>query len=75
MFALFHPDGIMSADGDISPEFYTDFQDGEPGQTGYMSRYGALRSPKLEPGLGFNSTLPNLNQNHFLIPHRLARTS
>ncbi|KAM9357506.1 kinesin-associated protein 3a isoform 1-T1 [Symphorus nematophorus] len=29
--------GIISADGAISPEFYTDFQTGELGQTGYMN--------------------------------------
>uniref|UniRef100_A0A8C2Z3C8 Kinesin-associated protein 3a n=1 Tax=Cyclopterus lumpus TaxID=8103 RepID=A0A8C2Z3C8_CYCLU len=38
---FYSADGLISADGAISPEFYTDFQDGELGQTGYMSRYGA----------------------------------
>ncbi|XP_034386533.1 kinesin-associated protein 3a isoform X1 [Cyclopterus lumpus] len=35
---FYSADGLISADGAISPEFYTDFQDGELGQTGYMSR-------------------------------------
>ncbi|TMS19950.1 Kinesin-associated protein 3 [Larimichthys crocea] len=30
-------DGIISADGAISPDFYTDFQNFELGQTGYLS--------------------------------------
>ncbi|KAM9408382.1 kinesin-associated protein 3a [Pholidichthys leucotaenia] len=30
-------DGIISVDGTISPDFYTDFQNGELEQTGYMS--------------------------------------
>ncbi|XP_063748381.1 kinesin-associated protein 3a [Eleginops maclovinus] len=34
---FYSPDGITSTDGAISPEFYTDFQDGELGQSGYMS--------------------------------------
>lgn len=42
MFVLFHPDGIISADGAINPEFYTDFQNGGLGQTGHVSRYGAV---------------------------------
>ncbi|XP_028443400.1 kinesin-associated protein 3a [Perca flavescens] len=33
---FYSADGIMSADGAISPEFYTDFPNGELGQTGYM---------------------------------------
>uniref|UniRef100_A0A8C4E5V0 Kinesin-associated protein 3a n=1 Tax=Dicentrarchus labrax TaxID=13489 RepID=A0A8C4E5V0_DICLA len=36
---FYSADGIISADGAISPEFYTDFQNGELGPTGYMSRY------------------------------------
>ncbi|XP_034386535.1 kinesin-associated protein 3a isoform X3 [Cyclopterus lumpus] len=36
---FYSADGLISADGAISPEFYTDFQDGELGQTGYMSRW------------------------------------
>ncbi|XP_018532192.1 kinesin-associated protein 3a isoform X1 [Lates calcarifer] len=35
--AVFCADGIIGADGAISPEFYTDFQNGELGQTGYLS--------------------------------------
>uniref|UniRef100_A0A8C4E8T9 Kinesin-associated protein 3a n=1 Tax=Dicentrarchus labrax TaxID=13489 RepID=A0A8C4E8T9_DICLA len=34
---FYSADGIISADGAISPEFYTDFQNGELGPTGYMS--------------------------------------
>ncbi|KAM9357507.1 kinesin-associated protein 3a isoform 2-T2 [Symphorus nematophorus] len=34
---FYNADGIISADGAISPEFYTDFQTGELGQTGYMN--------------------------------------
>ncbi|XP_056270038.1 kinesin-associated protein 3a [Pseudoliparis swirei] len=34
---FYSDDGVISADGAISPEFYTDIQDGELGQTGYMS--------------------------------------
>uniref|UniRef100_A0A8C2Z391 Kinesin-associated protein 3a n=1 Tax=Cyclopterus lumpus TaxID=8103 RepID=A0A8C2Z391_CYCLU len=34
---FYSADGLISADGAISPEFYTDFQDGELGQTGYMT--------------------------------------
>uniref|UniRef100_A0A4W6D4T1 Kinesin-associated protein 3a n=1 Tax=Lates calcarifer TaxID=8187 RepID=A0A4W6D4T1_LATCA len=36
---FYSADGIIGADGAISPEFYTDFQNGELGQTGYLSRY------------------------------------
>uniref|UniRef100_A0A8D0D969 Kinesin-associated protein 3a n=1 Tax=Sander lucioperca TaxID=283035 RepID=A0A8D0D969_SANLU len=35
---FYSADGIMSADGAISPEFYTDFPNGELGQTGYMGK-------------------------------------
>lgn len=38
MFVSFHPDGIISADGAISPELYSDLQNGEPGRSGYLSR-------------------------------------
>ncbi|KAF3690486.1 Kinesin-associated protein 3 [Channa argus] len=34
---FYSADGIISADGAISPEFYTELQNGELGQTGYMS--------------------------------------
>ncbi|XP_059197593.1 kinesin-associated protein 3a [Centropristis striata] len=34
---FYSADGIMSADGDISPEFFTDFQSGELGRSGYLS--------------------------------------
>uniref|UniRef100_G3NN13 Kinesin-associated protein 3a n=1 Tax=Gasterosteus aculeatus aculeatus TaxID=481459 RepID=G3NN13_GASAC len=47
---LFYSDGIVSADGAFSPEFYTGFQDGELGATGYMSRYGCLPSVGSSPG-------------------------
>ncbi|KAF1385285.1 hypothetical protein PFLUV_G00106140 [Perca fluviatilis] len=33
---FYSADGIMSADGAVSPEFYTDFPNGELGQTGYL---------------------------------------
>uniref|UniRef100_A0A3B4VKD2 Kinesin-associated protein 3a n=1 Tax=Seriola dumerili TaxID=41447 RepID=A0A3B4VKD2_SERDU len=36
---FYSADGIMGADGAISPEFYADFQNGELGPTGYLSRY------------------------------------
>lgn len=36
---LFCADGIISADGAISPVFYADFQNGDLGPSGYMSRY------------------------------------
>uniref|UniRef100_A0A3Q3K3R5 Kinesin-associated protein 3b n=1 Tax=Monopterus albus TaxID=43700 RepID=A0A3Q3K3R5_MONAL len=36
---FYSSDGIISVDGAISPEFYTDFQNGELGQTGYLGRY------------------------------------
>ncbi|XP_042271810.1 kinesin-associated protein 3a isoform X3 [Thunnus albacares] len=35
---LERPDLFYSADGIISPDFYTDFQNGELGQTGFMGR-------------------------------------
>uniref|UniRef100_UPI0037E969BD kinesin-associated protein 3a n=1 Tax=Semicossyphus pulcher TaxID=241346 RepID=UPI0037E969BD len=34
---FYSADGIISTDGAISPEFYSDLQNGELGQTGYMS--------------------------------------
>ncbi|XP_040895979.1 kinesin-associated protein 3a [Toxotes jaculatrix] len=34
---FYSADGIIGADGTISPEFYADFQNGELGQTGYLS--------------------------------------
>ncbi|XP_022608745.1 kinesin-associated protein 3-like [Seriola dumerili] len=34
---FYSADGIMGADGAISPEFYADFQNGELGPTGYLS--------------------------------------
>ncbi|XP_042369134.1 kinesin-associated protein 3a [Plectropomus leopardus] len=34
---FYNADGILSADGAISPDFYTDFQNGELGQAGYLS--------------------------------------
>ncbi|XP_030288712.1 kinesin-associated protein 3a isoform X1 [Sparus aurata] len=34
---FYSPDGIISADGALSPDFYTDFQSGELGQTGFMN--------------------------------------
>lgn len=46
LFVFLCPDGIVSADGAISPEFFTDFQNGELGQTGYVGRYGASHSPE-----------------------------
>uniref|UniRef100_A0A671UPY6 Kinesin-associated protein 3a n=1 Tax=Sparus aurata TaxID=8175 RepID=A0A671UPY6_SPAAU len=49
---FYSPDGIISADGALSPDFYTDFQSGELGQTGFMNRYGA---PCL-PGPGSKSS-------------------
>uniref|UniRef100_A0A8C9ZNB5 Kinesin-associated protein 3a n=1 Tax=Sander lucioperca TaxID=283035 RepID=A0A8C9ZNB5_SANLU len=39
---FYSADGIMSADGAISPEFYTDFPNGELGQTGYMGPMGDM---------------------------------
>ncbi|XP_071342675.1 kinesin-associated protein 3a isoform X2 [Trachinotus anak] len=34
---FYSADGLMGADGALSSEFYTDFQNGELGQTGYLS--------------------------------------
>ncbi|KAG7233461.1 hypothetical protein INR49_006999 [Caranx melampygus] len=36
---FYSADVIMGADGAISPEFYADFQNGELGPMGYLSRY------------------------------------
>nr|XP_033503908.1 kinesin-associated protein 3a isoform X3 [Epinephelus lanceolatus] len=43
---FYSADGIMSADGAISPDFFTDFQNGELGQTGYMSSFNLTTSRK-----------------------------
>uniref|UniRef100_A0A665WBB9 Kinesin-associated protein 3-like n=1 Tax=Echeneis naucrates TaxID=173247 RepID=A0A665WBB9_ECHNA len=36
---LYSTEGLMGADGTISPEFYTDFQSGGQGRTGFLNRY------------------------------------
>uniref|UniRef100_A0A3Q4BNN2 Uncharacterized protein n=1 Tax=Mola mola TaxID=94237 RepID=A0A3Q4BNN2_MOLML len=41
---FYSADGIISADCTMSPEFYTNFQSGDPGQTGYMSRLKLLHN-------------------------------
>uniref|UniRef100_A0A3Q3EFE7 Kinesin-associated protein 3a n=1 Tax=Labrus bergylta TaxID=56723 RepID=A0A3Q3EFE7_9LABR len=40
---FYSADGILSADGAITPEFYSDFQNGQLAQSGYMNRYEALK--------------------------------
>ncbi|XP_035862822.1 kinesin-associated protein 3a isoform X1 [Sander lucioperca] len=46
---FYSADGIMSADGAISPEFYTDFPNGELGQTGYMGNVSEQFVPADRP--------------------------
>ncbi|XP_049445065.1 kinesin-associated protein 3a [Epinephelus fuscoguttatus] len=46
---FYSADGIMSADGAISPDFFTDFQNGELGQTGYISSVSEQFVPAERP--------------------------
>ncbi|XP_034556274.1 kinesin-associated protein 3a isoform X1 [Notolabrus celidotus] len=46
---FYSADGIISADGAMSPEFYRNFQSGELGQTGYMSSVGEQFVPADRP--------------------------
>ncbi|KAL3046963.1 hypothetical protein OYC64_021232 [Pagothenia borchgrevinki] len=50
---FYSPDGITSTDGAISPEFYTDLQDGELGQSGYMSSVSEQFVPADQPVSGY----------------------
>ncbi|XP_047443814.1 kinesin-associated protein 3a [Mugil cephalus] len=43
---FYTPDGIISADGAVSPDFYTDFQSGDLGPAGYMS---SVSDPFMSP--------------------------
>ncbi|XP_062419707.1 kinesin-associated protein 3a isoform X3 [Pungitius pungitius] len=57
-------DGIISADGAFSPEFYTGFQDGELGPTGYMSSLSEQFVPVDRPlsAYGFHPGYTSLKQ-------------
>ncbi|XP_034386534.1 kinesin-associated protein 3a isoform X2 [Cyclopterus lumpus] len=58
---FYSADGLISADGAISPEFYTDFQDGELGQTGYMSSLSERFVPAGRPARPDGQMVYNYN--------------
>ncbi|CAG5862720.1 unnamed protein product [Menidia menidia] len=48
---FYSADGIISADGTISPDFYDDFQNGDLGSVGFVSRYRAAPQMGLLPNM------------------------